>query len=143
MILYFTEEILFKFPGKLLCNSWIKEVLTKLDPLNRGVKPGAINIIFCNDDYLLFLNNQYLKHNHYTDVISFDYSDNKRINGDIFISIDSVKNNANLYKCEFIDELHRVIIHGVLHLLGYNDSNDKERVQMRSKEDEALSMRKC
>ncbi|MDP3437055.1 MAG: rRNA maturation RNase YbeY [Bacteroidales bacterium] len=142
MISYFTEDISFKFKGRLACKSWIKEVINNLEFNNRGLIPGDINIIFCNDDFLLKLNNQYLKHNHYTDVITFDSSDNKRINGDVFISIDSVNYNSKEYKCEFIDELHRVIIHGVLHLMGYNDSNDCQRAQMREREDEALRMRK-
>ena len=142
MISYFTEDVSFKFTGKLSCSSWIKEIINNLDFNKSGLKTGDINIIFCSDDYLLKLNNQYLKHNHYTDVITFDSSDNKRINGDIFISVDSVKNNSNEFKCEFIDELHRVIIHGVLHLLGFNDSNEEQRVQMRDREDVALKMRR-
>ena len=140
MISYFIEDVSFKFKGKLSCSSWIKEIINNLDFNKSGLKTGDINIIFCSDDYLLKLNNQYLKHNHYTDVITFDSSDNKRINGDIFISVDSVKNNSNEFKCEFIDELHRVIIHGVLHLLGFNDSNEEQRVQMRDREDVALKM---
>ncbi len=143
MILYFSEGISFKFKGKSLCSFWIKNVIKNLALENSTLLAGDINIIFCNDDYLLSLNNQYLKHNYYTDVITFDSTDNKRISGDIFISIDTVINNANEYKCEFIDELHRVIIHGVLHLMGYKDSNDQQRKQMREKEDRALIMRKC
>lgn len=142
MISYFTQEISFKFTGKLSCRSWIKEIINNRDFNKSDLKPGDINIIFCSDDYLLKLNNQYLKHNHYTDVITFDSSDNKRISGDIFISIDSVKNNSKEYKCEFIDELHRVIIHGVLHLLGFNDSNEEQRKQMRDREDVALKRRR-
>jgi probable rRNA maturation factor len=142
MISYFTQEVDFKFKGKLSCNSWIKEVINNSEYNKSGLIPGDINIIFCSDDYLLKLNNQYLKHNHYTDVITFDSSDSKRISGDIFISVDSVNINSKEYKCEFIDELHRVIIHGVLHLIGFNDSDELQRAQMREREDEALKLRK-
>ncbi len=101
-------------------------------------KCGDLNIIFCNDKYLLSVNNQYLKHNYYTDIITFDYSDNQVINGDLFISIDSVENNAVKYKTEFMNELSRVIIHGVLHLCGYDDRTEDDKNLMKEKEDLAL-----
>lgn len=102
---------------------------------------GGINFVFVSDDELLKLNKQYLKHNTYTDIITFDYSENKAVSGDIFISIDRVKDNAKKFKVKFEDELHRVMIHGVLHLCGYKDKSPKDSKEMRKKEDNSLSKR--
>ena len=99
---------------------------------------GDINIVFCDDDYLLTINKNYLNHDYYTDIISFDYSLNKTISGDLFISITRVKENAKKLNIEFINELYRVIVHGVLHLCGFNDKTDEEKQIMRLKEDEML-----
>ena len=102
---------------------------------------GDINYIFCSDNYLHQINFQYLDHDTFTDIITFDQSDKDQIEGDIFISIDRVHENANERNISFVNELHRVMIHGILHLLGYNDKTPKEKQLMREKEDECLSLR--
>ena len=99
---------------------------------------GAINIIFCSDEYLLNINKQSLNHDYYTDIITFDYCSGKIISGDLFISTDRVKENALKFAVPVKKEFQRVVIHGVLHLLGYKDSNDKQQKIMRKKEDEYL-----
>ena len=121
-----------------------------IDWLVRAVETENFNIdeisyIFCSDDYLLDINNKYLKHNTLTDIISFDETMGKMIAGDIFISIDRVRENADIYKVSFNNELHRVMIHGVLHFCGYKDKSKEEKGIMREKEDYYLSLRdfKC
>lgn len=106
---------------KYLINNEIKEL-------------GNISVIFCSDDYLLDVNKQYLNHNYYTDIITFDYVEDKLISGDLFISVDRIKENAADYDTEVIRELYRVVFHGVLHLVGYNDKSDKEQAIMTEKE---------
>lgn len=101
---------------------------------------NRMDYIFCDDDYLLNINQQYLNHDTYTDIITFDYTEGKNIAGDIFISVDRVKENALKYEVDFIDELHRVMAHGVLHLLGYSDKTDEDVVVMRNKEDEKMQL---
>lgn len=139
MILFFSEEVEFKFKNRSLYKRWIREIILTEQRFDNLKKCGDLNIIFCNDEYLLNVNNQYLKHNYYTDIITFDYSDNQIINGDLFISVDSVKNNSVTYKTEFMTELSRVIIHGVLHLCGYNDHTEEDKKLMKEKEDFALT----
>lgn len=102
---------------------------------------GEVNVIFCDDNYLLEINKKHLNHDYFTDIISFDYSDENQISGDIFISIDRVLDNANTYEIAFEEELHRVIIHGFLHYLGYSDHTEEEQLIMRQKEDEYLKLR--
>ena len=140
MILFFSEEVEFKFKNRSLYKRWIREIILSEQRLENLKKCGDLNIIFCSDEYLLNVNNQYLKHNYYTDIITFDYSDNQIINGDLFISVDSVKNNSLKYKTEFMNELSRVIIHGVLHLCGYDDHTEDDKKLMKEKEDLALTM---
>lgn len=106
--------------------------------LRRGKITGEINIIFTSDDFLKTLNNHYLKRNYFTDIISFDYSENRIISGDLFISTDRVKDNAGIYKNDYYQELFKVIIHGILHLLGFKDSNEKEKRVMRKEENKCL-----
>ena len=101
-------------------------------------KVGEICYIFCSDNYLLKINKQYLKHNTYTDIITFDYSYDNLISGDIFVSIDRVRDNAKQLGIQFENELHRVMIHGILHLAGYNDKTDKQEALMRKMEDKYL-----
>ncbi len=101
---------------------------------------GELNYIFCDDTYLLDINKKYLNHNTFTDIISFDYTLGKQINGDIYISIDRIKENSKLYNTSFNNELLRVMIHGVLHYLGYKDKTDADKKIMRSKEDYYLSL---
>jgi rRNA maturation RNase YbeY len=130
----FYEDIL---PIKLL-----KKTLNKYVShlINREIKKiGSISIILCSDDYLLTINKQYLQHNYYTDIITFDYVEENRISGDLFISIDRVKENAEKYNVEVKQELFRVIFHGILHLVGYNDKTEEEQAVMRKKENLYLS----
>lgn len=96
---------------------------------------GDISVIFCSDEYLLKINEQYLGHNYYTDIVTFDYVEKSVISGDLFISVDRVAENAEKYGNSFIEELHRVLIHGVLHLVGYKDKTTEEQSLMRDKED--------
>ncbi len=103
---------------------------------------GDVTVIFCSDEYLLEMNREHLDHDYYTDIITFDYTDGVVISGDLFISVDRVTDNANELKIEFQDELHRVCIHGLLHLCGYKDKSEKDELLMRSKEDEMLDLRK-
>ena len=101
---------------------------------------GDVNYILCSDAYLLDINRQYLNHDYYTDVISFDYCEENVISGDIFISVDTVADNAKEYGTTFENELERVMIHGVLHFVGYNDKSDDEVKVMRAKENQYLSL---
>jgi rRNA maturation RNase YbeY len=103
---------------------------------------GAINYIFCDDEYLNKLNVKYLNHDTFTDIISFDYSSGKEISGDVFISIDRVKENALSLETSFNSELYRVMIHGILHYCGYNDKSEEEKTLMRNKEDQHLQVLK-
>ena len=136
MVRYFSEDIKFDFKGRRANNSWLSDVAE-----NEGKKLGDVNIIFCSDPYLLEVNKKYLGHDYYTDIITFDYCEGKILSGDLFISVDSVRDNASFYGAAFDDELHRVIVHGVLHLIGYDDHTDEEKKTMRSKEDQYLSLR--
>ena len=101
---------------------------------------GDVNYILCSDNYLLNINREYLNHDYFTDVISFDYCEDNVISGDIFISVDTVSDNAKEYGTTFENELERVMIHGVLHFVGYNDKSDEESKTMRAKENQYLSL---
>ena len=138
-IRYFSEELPFKLKHPRKTSNWIKEVIAK-----ERATLGDLNYIFCDDPYLLDLNMKFLNHNTLTDIITFgtNEGDANLISGDIFISIDRVKENSTHLKIPFDEELHRVIIHGVLHLLGYSDKKPSEMVQMRKKEEAYLSLRK-
>lgn len=107
---------------------------------SRGI--GDINVIFCSDRYILDVNVKYLGHDYFTDIITFDYCEGTVLSGDLFISVDSVRENAIYYGTEFEDELNRVLIHGVLHLIGYDDHTEEQIAQMRNKEDYYLELRK-
>ena len=109
--------------------------------LSEGKKPGEINYIFCNDEYLLQVNREYLKHDYYTDVITFDYVKGKTISGDIFVSLPRIFDNAQTLSKDFESEFFRVLAHGLLHLCGYMDKTDEEIAEMRSKEDYYLNKR--
>lgn len=132
----FNYETEFKLIMKTKITSWISDTI-----VNEAFKEGDINFIFCGDDYLLDINVKYLKHNALTDIISFDYSLGKKLSGDIFISVDRVKDNSVKYEVNFDDELHRVIIHGILHFCGYKDKTKEDKRLMRKKEDYYLSLR--
>ncbi len=118
-----------------IIKQWLKSVAAK-----EKFNIGEINYIFCSDEYLLSINQQYLKHNTYTDIITFDYSNKEEniISGDIFISLERVKENAEKFKVSFEKELFRVLVHGILHLMGYKDKTSKDAKLMRAKEYEAL-----
>lgn len=133
---FHSEDISFTPKNKGLLRQWIKNTLQ-----SEKFNPGEINIIFCSDQYLLGLNKEYLKHNTYTDIITFDYSSGTKRSGDIFISIPRVKDNAGQFKVSFENELHRVIIHGILHLIGYMDKTASDKLIMRQKEEKYLSLR--
>lgn len=136
-ILFFCEDVNFKLKNSKKTISWIKDSIKK-----EGKTAGELNFIFCSDNHLLQMNLDYLQHNTFTDIITFDTGDaNDAISGDIFISIDRVKDNAAKFKKELDDELHRVIIHGVLHLIGYSDKTANKKSIMRGKEDAYLSLR--
>ena len=109
--------------------------------LSEGKKPGEINYIFCDDEYLLQVNREYLKHDYYTDIITFDYVKGKTISGDIFVSLPRIFDNAETLSKDFESEFFRVLAHGVLHLCGYKDKTDEEIAEMRSKEDYYLNKR--
>ncbi|MDR2683273.1 MAG: rRNA maturation RNase YbeY [Dysgonamonadaceae bacterium] len=113
---------------------WIKHTLARYQK-----KAGAITYVFCSDEEILRINQQYLKHDYYTDIITFDYSAGHTVSGDLFISLDTVKSNSEKYRTDYTQELRRVMIHGILHLCGFNDKSPAEAVQMREKEDEALT----
>jgi len=131
----FNYETDFRLENETLISNWIQEVIE-----SETKSAGEISYIFCDDDYLHNINLQYLNHDTLTDIISFDYGVGNQVNGDIFISIDRVKENAKEFKVAFDDELRRVIIHGILHYCGYKDKTEKEEEQMRAKEDEKLQM---
>ena len=103
---------------------------------------GDVSIIFCSDNYILDVNMKYLQHDFFTDIITFDYCEGKTLSGDLFISIDTVRENAREYGVEFEEELHRVIVHGLLHLIGYDDQTPEQQKEIHSKEDYYLSLRK-
>ena len=135
---YFYEQIDFKIETPRKASTWITLVAK-----TEKKEIGDLTYVFCSDDYLLSLNQQFLKHNTLTDIITFDYSEGKKeLSGEIYISIDRVADNAAKFKTDFQDELHRVMIHGVLHLAGYKDKKPAEKVRMRKKEEACLSLRK-
>ena len=132
----FNYETEFELTIKTKIASWISKSIA-----NEAFNEGDINYIFCDDNYLLDINVKYLKHNELTDIISFDYSLGKILSGDIFISIDRVKENALKFETNLDHELQRVIIHGILHFCGYKDKTKEDKRLMRKKEDYYLSLR--
>jgi len=137
MVRYFFEDTDFVFKPKKINNLWLKTVAE-----SEVRKLGQVNIIFCSDNYILDINQKYLQHDYFTDIITFDYCEDDILSGDLFISIDSVRENSIFYKTEFVDELNRVIVHGLLHLIGYDDHTDEDIKVMRSKENYYLELRK-
>lgn len=136
MIRYFQEDIRFELKQKMLNNRWLKMVAG-----SEMRRLGAVNIIFCSDNYILDVNMKYLQHDYFTDIITFDYCEKDVLSGDLFISIDSVRENAQFYGTEFADELNRVMVHGLLHLIGYDDHSEADIAEMRQKENYYLEMR--
>ena len=131
----FNYEIDFEIPEETIYTDWISSVI-----LSENKSEGEINYIFCDDDYLVEINQQHLNHDTLTDIISFDYSLGNEIHGDIYISIERVRENAEEFKVSFEEELKRVMIHGVLHYCGYKDKSESDELLMRSKEDEKIKL---
>ena len=136
MISYYFEDTDFIFKGKTLNNRWLRLVAE-----SEIRRIGDITIIFCSDKYILDVNQKYLQHDYFTDIITFDYCEGDRLSGDLFSSVDSVRENSIEYGTEFADELNRVIVHGILHLIGYDDLTDSDVEVMRKKENYYLSLR--
>lgn len=135
---YFSQKPRFKLKNSAKTSSWIKKTVK-----SEGKSLISLNYIFCTDEYLREMNIQFLNHKTYTDIITFNYNSSEtEIEGEIYISIDRVRENAQTYNTDFPTELNRVIIHGVLHLLGYNDKNKSQKKAMREKEDSYLSLLK-
>ena len=131
----FNSETSFTPKNQNKLAEWISNVI-----LSEGFEVGEINYIFCDDIYLHKINQEFLKHDTYTDIISFDYTLGKEVGGDIFISIERVLENAEKFNEVFENELHRVMIHGVLHFMGYKDKTKKDKILMRTKENEKISI---
>ncbi len=136
-ISFLNADIGFNLPQKLITKRWINSVISSENKVK-----GDICFIFCSDNYLLKKNHQFLNHDTFTDIITFDYTEDNRgmISGDIFISIDRVKENSDNLNIPFENELHRVMIHGILHLMGYKDKTKAQKSLMRMKEDICLSL---
>jgi len=131
------DDLDFSLGNEKKVKGWINKTVKQ-----EGKVPGSISYLFCTDKYLLKINRQFLKHDFYTDIITFDYSEKNKIEGEIFISIDRVKENAQSFKQAFEKELLRTIIHGVLHLCGYKDKTQADKKTMRMKEDAAIAAMK-
>ena len=134
----FNYETDFKLLDDAKISKWISTIIN-----NENCKEDEINYVFCDDVYLHKLNVEFLDHDTLTDVISFDYSVGKTLQGDIFISVERVADNAKDFKVEFESELHRVIVHGILHYCGYKDKTEADATEMRNKENEALALLKA
>ncbi len=132
-ITFHTQEIKFILKHRNTLKAWMKEVM-RLEKKSCG----KINVVFCSDECLLAINQKFLKHNTYTDIITFDYNEGNTCFGEIYISIDRVQENAKKYECSMEQELHRILIHGVLHLCGYSDKTGQQKQIMRKKEEKAL-----
>ena len=134
-ISYFAEEVKIPNIKKRTVSAWIKSVAETY-----GKRVGEISYIFCSDEKILEVNRQYLQHDYYTDIITFDYTVGNVISGDLFISLDTVRTNAEKFKTQYLEELHRTIIHGILHLCGINDKGPGDREIMEANENKALEM---
>ena len=136
MIHFFSEDIKFELPSPTAVESWLTGVIAREDH-----QLGDLNYIFCSDDFLLELNQKYLQHHQLTDILTFDQSDTPLVvSGDIYVSIDRVQENAGNYEVPVEQELKRVMVHGILHLMGYNDKTPEQRAEMRKKEEAYLSL---
>lgn len=134
-ISFFTEDCSYTLPQKQLTKKWLKSVIE-----NFGFSVGTINYIFCSDKEILKINNEYLGHNYYTDIITFPYTENNKVSSDIFISIDTVKSNSEKFNQNFHDELNRVMVHGVLHLVGFDDKSKSDKIKMREEENKCVKL---
>jgi probable rRNA maturation factor len=131
----FNYENDFLLDDEIIYQDWISKIIT-----SEGFTEGEVNFIFCNDDYLLNINIEYLNHDTYTDIISFDYTVGKLLQGDVFISTERVLENATTFNVSFEDELKRVLSHGVLHYCGFKDKNEDDAKLMRQKEDDKIAL---
>ena len=136
MITYSAEGVKFPNIKRRETTAWIRRVA---ETYHKRV--GEIGYLFCDDEHILAVNREYLQHDYYTDIITFDYCEDDVLNGDLVISLDTVRSNAGLFGKPYDEELHRVIIHGILHLCGLNDKGPGEREQMEAAEDRALQLR--
>lgn len=136
MVTYQTDGTRMPDIKKRITTAWIRNVAATY-----GKRVGDVNYIFCNDERILDVNREYLQHDYYTDIITFDYTEEDTISGDLFISLDTVKSNSEQFATEYDEELHRTIIHGILHLCGINDKGPGEREIMEAAENKALAMR--
>lgn len=134
-ILFYAEDVKVPSIKKRETSAWIKSVVA-----GYGKKVGDVTYIFCSDEKILEVNKQYLQHDYYTDIITFDYSEADQISGDIYISLDTVRSNSKEFGTDYNEELRRVIIHGVLHLCGISDHSAEERAYMTECENKALSL---
>lgn len=137
MITYNSENIAFPKIKRRETTAWVKRVAAA-----HGKKVGEIGYLFCNDEKILEVNREFLQHDYYTDIITFDYCEDNVLNGDLVISLDTVRTNAEQQHTTYEEELHRVIIHGILHLCGINDKGPGERELMETEENKALALRK-
>ena len=131
----FNYETEFELPNESQISNWLNKVI-----VSENKKEGDINYIFCDDEYLVEINQQYLQHDTLTDIISFDYSVGNELHGDIFISIERVRDNAQDFEVSFEEELQRVLVHGVLHYCGYKDKTESDELVMRNKENEKIKL---
>ena len=136
MITYNCENVKMPAIKKRETTAWIRAVAATYKK-----KVGEVGYLFCDDEHILEVNREYLGHDYYTDIITFDYCEDDVLNGDLVISLDTVKSNAELFHKDYDEELHRVIIHGILHLCGQNDKGPGEREQMEAAENKALALR--
>lgn len=134
-ILFHNEDVKSPKIKKQLVKNWIKSVIA-----SEGKQLGNVNYIFCSDEYLLQVNKQYLNHDYYTDIITFDYVDEGLISGDIFVSVDRIEENGKQYGSGFDAELRRILVHGILHLIGFGDKTPQEKKIMTGKEDQYLAI---
>jgi len=135
MEINFNYETEFQLDDEIKYADWINRII-----ISEGYSCSELSYIFCDDEYLLRLNNEYLSHNTFTDIITFDYTKNKEVSGDVFISHERVQENAENFKVDYDNELKRVMAHGVLHLMGYRDKSSSEQELMRRKEEEKIQM---
>lgn len=131
----YNYETDFRLLSEEKSSLWLKELIS-----SEGKTEGDLSFIFCDDAYLLDINQKYLNHDTYTDIITFDYCEGDIISSDVFISVERVEENSKIFDVCFVKELTRVMAHGVLHLIGYNDKTDEQSVEMRKKEEEKIKM---
>lgn len=137
MIEFLTEDVELPSINSELLQKWITTVIKDHD-----FNVGSLSVIFCSDEFILKTNREFLGHDYYTDIITFDYCENRNISGDLLISLETVKSNSEEFKTDFFDEIHRVIIHGILHLIGFDDKTPELSAVIRIEEDKALQLLK-